>query len=191
MERIGQWRCWIKVMINRTLTFSRWRLPKSDITPKMLYKCYISSRIFQSRSLLESEGNPRKISNFWTSNIPHINTWRQNAKAVGIIITVGQCFFFPWRKKKVPMKAIFGLYFDFFTGSFPFSRPLFGPFFRFVTPTFIFFTGSFFVFTRGENLFSRAQNLIFFTAKIHHGILAHPLFSVNMFFQHICKHFNA
>ena len=96
--RIGQWRHWIKVMINRTLTFTGWRLQKSDITPNMFYICYSSSWIFQCRSLLESGGHPRKISNFSTSNISHLNTWRQNAKAVGNIITVGQCFFSSLKK---------------------------------------------------------------------------------------------
>ena len=98
MGRIGQWRHWIKLMINRTLTFSGWRVQKGDITPNMIYICYISSWIFQFRSLLESGGHPRKISNFCTYNISHLNTWRQNAKAVGNIITVGQCFFSSLKK---------------------------------------------------------------------------------------------
>ena len=59
-------------------------------------------------------------------------------------------FFFPW-KKKVPVKAIFGHFFDFFTGKKTISRPLFALFYSFFTPTFSFsraFFSFFFVFFR-------------------------------------------
>ena len=59
----------------------------------------------------------------------------------------GQCFFYPW--KKVPVKTIFGLFFDFFTGTLLFSRPLFGPIFNFFTPI-LFFHGHFFWFFHGQ-----------------------------------------
>ena len=70
--------------------------------------------------------------------------------------------FFPYVKKKVPVKTVFGILLIFFTGTFRFSRPLFGPFFKFFTPTIFFSWAVFSFFSREENHFSRAKNLIFF-----------------------------
>ena len=71
-------------------------------------------------------------------------------------------FFFLHVKKKVPVKSFFGLFLDFFTGKYLFSRPLFGQILTFFTPTFV-FHGHFFGFFHGEQMSFHGQKLCSYT----------------------------
>ena len=104
--------------------------------------------------------NGTKCTKNLTNPLSLLIIWNIKPAYIRALIKFGgnlkQCFFFPL-KKKVPVKAVFCHFFDFFTGKKTISRPLFGLFSSFFTPTF-FFTGIFFIFFRFFSFFSRGGN---------------------------------
>ena len=81
---------------------------------------------------------------------------------------VKSAFFFPREKKKLPVKAIFGLFVNFFTGNFFFFTGTFCLFLRFFTPNFFFsrvILWFLMVFSRAKNRF-HGQQFDFFSREI-------------------------
>ena len=102
----------------------------------------------------------------WGSNpVIGIESFRKKAEIFKYLTNVqirAAFFFFPV-KKKLPVKAIFGLFSNFFTGNFCFSRAIFCRFLSFFTGKKLSFTGKNLIFFwfHGQLCVFTGKNLIF------------------------------